>query len=145
MRTSLLIGTLTCCALLASPGCSGGDGRVTVYPAHGKVLVKGQAAEGATVTFYPAAAGEAAVAMPVPTATTDAIGEFQLRSFEGNDGAPVGEFNVTVVWPAPPPPNATGIFDLKDRLGGRYANPQTSKLTAQVAEGGGEIPPFELQ
>ena len=83
--------------------------------------------------------------MPGPVGTTDASGQFQLRSYEDGDGAPAGEFKVTIVWPAPPPPDATGVFDLKDRLGGRYANPQTSKLTAQVAEGGGEIPPFELQ
>jgi hypothetical protein len=70
---------------------------------------------------------------------------FRLRSYSPDDGAPAGEFKVTVVWPAAPPPNATGVFQLKDRLGGRYANPETSKLTARVEPGGGEIAPFELQ
>ena len=118
---------------------------VDLYPVSGKVLVKGQPAEGAKVTFYPTAAESMGPKMPVPAGTTDANGDFRLQSSEADDGAPAGEFKVTVVWPAPPPPNATGVFDLKDRLGGRYANPQTSKLTAQVEEGGGEIPPFELQ
>ena len=38
-----------------------------------------------------------------------------------------------------------GTFDQKDRLGGRYSNPDKSELTAHVDKGGGEIPPFELQ
>jgi hypothetical protein len=131
--------------LVAAPGCGDDDGRVNVYPVSGRVLVKGQPADGAQVAFYPTAAELQGPKMPVPAATTDANGVFRLQSYELEDGAPAGEFKVTVAWPAPPAPNASGVFDLKDRLGGRYSNPQTSKLTARVEEGGGEIPPFELQ
>jgi hypothetical protein len=68
-----------------------------------------------------------------------------LRSYEPDDGAPAGEFKVTVVWPESPPPNASGVFEVRDRLRGRYANPKTTELTATVEEGGGALPPFELQ
>jgi hypothetical protein len=132
---------LVCTAL----GCSTDDGRVDVYPVTGKVMVKGQPAEGAEVVFYPVTAEVDGVKIPGPAATTDANGVFRLRSYEAEDGAPAGEFKVTVVWPAPPPPNASGVFQMTDRLGGRYANPDTSKLTARVEPGGGEIAPFELQ
>jgi hypothetical protein len=67
-----------------------------------------------------------------------------LSSYEPDDGAPAGEFKVTVVWQEPPPPNAVGVFAQKDRLRGRYTNPQTSTLTARVEQGGGELPPFQL-
>ena len=133
------------CVLLAVLGCGADDGRIEVYPVHGKVLVKGQPAEGATVTFYSTTTGGEATKAPIPTATTDANGEFHLRSYEENDGAPAGEFKVTVVWPAPPPANASGIFEVKDRLASRFADPQKTTLSAKVAEGENEIPPFELQ
>lgn len=131
--------------LLGCLGCGPDDGRVRVYSVNGKVLVNGQPAEGARVVFYPTTPAEPGQKVPTPSATTDASGEYRLDSYEVEDGAPAGEFKVTVVWPEPPPANATGEFDLKDRLRGRYSNPQTTQLTATVEEGGGEIPAFELQ
>ena len=145
MRTLFVFRSAACCVLVAALGCGAeGDG-VKVYPVSGKVLVNGQPAEGATVTFYSTNDELREHKLPPPTATVDANGEFRLSSYEPDDGAPVGEFQVTVVWPEPVPPNAVGVFDQKDRLRGRYANPQISKLTARVDPGGGELPPFELQ
>jgi len=136
---------LGCFALLTSFGCGPDDGRVRVDPVHGKVLVKGQPAEGARIVFYPTAVPEPGQKIPTPSATTDVNGEYRLDSYESEDGAPAGDFKVTVVWPEPPPPNATGIFEQKDRLRGRYASPDTTQLTATIEVGGGEISPFELQ
>jgi hypothetical protein len=130
---------------LIAIGCTADDGRVKVYPVRGKVLVKGQPAQGARVVFYAAAADAAAKKLPTPAGETDASGQYRLQSYEPEDGAPVGGYNVSVTWLEPPPPNAQGIFDQKDRLGGRYSNPNKSGLTAHVEKGGGEISPFELQ
>jgi hypothetical protein len=110
-------------------GCAPGDGKPRVYPVTGKVTVKGKPASGARVVFYPTA--------------PDALEK--LQSFVPEDGAPEGDYKVTIVWPEPPPANAMGIFDQKDRLAGRYSNPEKSGLTAHVESGGGEIPPFDLQ
>jgi hypothetical protein len=133
------------CLMFGCFGCGADDGRVEVYAVYGKVLVNGRPAEGARIVFYPTAEAAPGQEVPTPSATTDANGEYQLDSYEVEDGAPAGDFKVTVVWPEPPPPNATGIFDLEDQLGGRYSNPDTTPLTATVEEGGGEIPPFELK
>lgn len=128
-------------------GCgSKKDGLVEVVPVSGKVLVKGQPAEGARVVFYPISEELKGKGMPVPAGTTDDTGEFQLQSFRPDDGAPVGDFRVTVVWLEPTPPNADPeMFRAKDRLQGRYSNPDTTKLTATVPDGGVQLPPFELQ
>jgi hypothetical protein len=142
---NILRGTAAGLIVSAALGCSTEQDRVEVFPVSGRVLVRGQPAEGAEVAFYPTSPKLKGRKMPGPVGTTDAKGQFQLRSYEPGDGAPAGEFKVTIVWPAPPPPNASGVFNLKDRLAGRYADPQTSTLTAQVEQGGGEIPPFELQ
>ncbi len=126
-------------------GCGADDGRVKVYPVNGKVLVKGEPAAGARVVFYPAAADAVEKKLPSPAAETDASGQYRLQSYRPEDGAAVGDYKVSVTWLEPPPANAQGIFDQKDRLGGRYSNPDKSELTARVDKGGGEIPPFELQ
>jgi hypothetical protein len=133
-------------ALLAWAGCGQDDGRVAVYPVSGKILVRGQPAVGAQVVFYPASTEIQGPGMPIPAAETDADGEFQLRSFEPEDGAPAGKFDVTVIWREPIPPNVDQeMYQPKDRLAGRYSDPKTSGLTATVEEGGGELPPFELK
>jgi hypothetical protein len=81
----------------------------------------------------------------IPSAETNESSEFKLQSYVPDDGAPDGDYKVMVVWLELPPPNALGVFDQKDRLGGRYSDPEKSKLTAHVERGGGEIRPFELQ
>ena len=139
--------TILCCVLLSlfTVGCAADDGKAKVYPVSGKVVVKGQPADGARVVFYPAAPDAVEKKLPSPAGETDATGQFQLQSYEPDDGAPLGDYKVSVTWLEPPPANAQGIFDQKDRLGGRYSNPDKSKLTAHVDKGGGEIPAFEIQ
>ena len=134
-----------CLVCLISLGCGADSGRIKVYPVQGKVLVKGQPAQGARVVFYPTASEVDGKKLPTPAGETDESGEFRLESYTSKDGAPVGDYKVGITWLAPPPPNATGIFDQKDRLAGRYSKPDSSKLTAHVEKGGGEIPPFDLK
>jgi len=134
-RTLLLL--VAASALSLNIGCGKDSGRISVYPVSGKVVVKGSPADGAQVIFNPASEELRKPGMPIPEATTDANGTFELRSYEPKDGAPAGEYNVTVLWA-----DESGS---KDRLGNRYLDPKKSGLKATVPEGGGEIPPFELQ
>lgn len=139
--------TIAGCLLLSvvAIGCGPDDGRAKVYPVSGKVTVKGQPAAGARVVFFPTAADAVEKKLPSPAGETDDSGKFRLMSYKPDDGAAEGEYKVAITWLEPPPANATGIFDQKDRLGGRYSNPEKSKLTAHVEKGGGEIPAFDLQ
>jgi hypothetical protein len=131
--------------LVAINACGKGDGRVKVYPAQGKVLVRGTPAEGAIVFFFPA--GDAKrPGIPAPNGTTDSQGVYKLSTYEADDGAPEGDYQVSISWPEPLPPNVReSVTGPKDRLGNRFSDPQKSKLTAKVAGGGGEIPAFALQ
>ena len=63
-------------------------------------------------------------------------------------GALAGEYIVTIIWPeentstaismeAPPPP--------PDRLKGRYADPEKSKLTAVIKSGPNKLEPFNIE
>jgi hypothetical protein len=133
-------------ALLMLSGCaSEDDGRMQVYPVSGTVKVGGQPVEGAEVVFYGATPGLRGKGTIPPEGETDANGVFRLTSYEPNDGAPAGQFKVTVRWPEPIPADADQeMYQPKDRLKGKYSDPETSGLTVEVPEGGGELPPFEL-
>ncbi len=132
--------------LIIASGCGKNDGRVKVYPVNGKVLVRGTPAEGARVVFYPVSDELKKPGMPIPYGSTDSQGNFKLRSYDVDDGAPEDNYNISIVWLDVPPDKAEeNPLSAKDRLSGKYSNPQTSKLTAKVEKGGGEIPAFDLQ
>jgi hypothetical protein len=70
-----------------------------------------------------------------------ADGTFQLGTYKRNDGAPPGEYDVTVTWTKPLIP---GEPDEMSLVPPRYLTPQTSKLHAQVKAEVNDLPPFNL-
>jgi hypothetical protein len=108
------------------------------------VLVDGQPAKGALVAFHPV--GGAANAIR-PVGHVDEQGLFRLTSYKQGDGAPAGEYQVTVTWFLATPSGASGDDDsvAVNRLPGRYASAGTSQLRGTVARGTNELPAFELQ
>src|SRR5207248_6044689 len=77
-----------------------------------------------------------------PAAVTKADGTFRLMSFKPGDGAPAGEYQVTVIYPMD---RFNKFLNGIDRLKGKFANPQKSGLTAKVEPTTNELPPFELK
>jgi hypothetical protein len=140
----LLFALLTFATLAA--GCSGAGGRAkkTCYPVKGQLLVQGKPAEGALVILHPKDdANSAEWSTGFPRGTTGADGKFELATYADNDGAPAGDYVVLVSWTTPNRQNeeASG----PDKLGGRYSNPATSKLTAKVDSRPTELPPINVQ
>jgi hypothetical protein len=135
-RTSLWLALAIGAALLAS--CARNQ-RKPVFPVRGQVLIDGKPAAGATVFFYPVEADPEAVA---PYGVVDAHGSFTLTTYLTFDGAPAGEYVVTVRCPGPPqrPQDEQG----PDRLKGRYQEPKTSTLRATVEKKPNDLPPVQL-
>lgn len=90
-RISWFMGLLG--SLLLAVGCSGGTdpNRRPTAEASGVVTYQGKPVEGATVSFI-ASAGEPISAFGL----TNAEGKFTLRTYEEDDGAVIGEHQVTV-------------------------------------------------
>jgi hypothetical protein len=131
------IAALTTAVTLALSGCSdGGPKRMKVYPVTGKVLWGGKPADKAMVVFHPL--GTNGPRELKPLGVTGADGTYRLTSYVSGDGAPEGEYVVTVNWPEglptkdpdEPPP---------DRLKGRYANPAKSPWKVAVSSAANEI------
>lgn len=117
-----------------------------VHPTFGRVTVNGAPAPGAEVVLYGATQELTGKGTIPPEGVADEDGVFHLQSYEPADGAPAGKFKVSVIWLEEPPANVNfDTYQPKDRLKGRYADPEKSGLTVEVPEGGGELPPLELK
>jgi hypothetical protein len=123
------------CCLLLSAGCGESE---PLYPVTGKVLLDGKPAAHATVVFHPVAAKPGAVR---PRAKVEPDGSFKLTTYEANDGAPAGEYRVTVeLWLS----SGRGDEGPTSRLPAKFANPESSGLTATVTAGPNELKPFTV-
>ena len=105
-----------------------------VHPVKGSVTVAGQPAVGAFVLFTPVNEVPDATD-PRPRAEVEPDGSFAVSTYGSRDGAPAGEYIVTIKWTD---------RDEPDRLQGRYADATTSTLRANIKEGSNELPPFKL-
>ena len=121
--------------LLALFGCGGGsiEPPKTVLVS-GTVVKAKKGVDGVRLTFHPQF--DAGPIKWLPSATTDKGGKFALSTGAPNNGAPPGEYKVTITWEefARPgtedSPNTPGTG--KDRLRGAYASAEKTPLRATV-------------
>lgn len=125
-------------ALLLS---SCGNDRKAVYPTKGQVVDKaGKPAAGVAVILHPSA--DPNDTRHKPAGTTDAQGNFILTTYTENDGAPAGDYLITLEWrPIQKSPLAP---ELPDRLGGKFRDPKTSPYKATVNKGQNDLPAIQL-
>ena len=91
------IAALCVTLLAAAAGCGkkAGPERVAVYPVEGSITFKGQPMPGAVISFHPKAPQEN---VPPPRAEINKDGVLKVSTYDGGDGAPEGEYVVTVLW-----------------------------------------------
>ena len=120
------------------------------YPVRGQVLYHGQPAQHAVVVFHPQGGPEGMLGVR-PHGRVGSDGLFSLKTYVLGDGAPAGDYMVTVEWPGDDPGVPVDRDDPEyvpfgpDRLKGRYADPESSRFRATVIEGRNQVGPFELE
>lgn len=108
-----------------------------VFPVSGSVSVDGKPAAGVVIVFHPQTdTGMTKGNKPFTTSGED--GTFEVTTYTTGDGAPIGEYIVTFIWPE----NPRGPS--QDRLKGRYAKPELSQITVTVQEGENQLPNWNL-
>jgi hypothetical protein len=132
----VLLGVLGCSSAPVTDGT-----RKPVHRVRGKMLVGGQPAKGAFVLLVPVNE-PAEPADPRPRAEVRDDGSFAISTYGVEDGAPVGEYIVTVTWPGGVLPD--GREEPPDKLLGKFSSPTKSKLRATVKEGANELTPYDL-
>ena len=111
------------------------------YPVKGSIKVAGQPADGAIVFMH--RKGKTDILETVPFATANAAGEFTIATPSQGDGAQVGEYEITLVYPDKSKPEG-GNGERPDLLNGAYVKPGTGKFTYSVKEGPNTIPTLEI-
>jgi len=157
-RTGRVILRAGVAALVVSSACSQApEGQPPVYPIKGKVLYKGKPVTGGTVVFElaggdtPESKATRGAAPFRATGRIEADGSFGLRAFPGIEGVPAGRYKVGIS--SIPPRFEGNLFDHAasaqkgnpDVLHGRYADPRTSGLQAQVDRDRANEPTFDLK
>jgi hypothetical protein len=119
--------------------CGSGDGRKPTFAVTGQVLDGSKPVANATVVLHPV--NESGSDVAKPRGTTKPDGTFTLTTYDGNDGAPAGEYRVTIEqWLAGRPDEGPS-----SRLPVKFAKPETSGLTATVTAGPTELKPFVVK
>lgn len=158
MKSSTGFVRLLCCVmLLVISGCGGEKlNRPPVYKVRGKVTFQGKPVKGADITFMNRESNRSAFGK------TDENGEYQLTTFNANDGAVEGKHEVTIVdippiAPTaaipdvestdyqPPKPGEELLNKPKSALPQKYADPASSGLIAVVNKDGENVSDFDLK
>ena len=113
-----------------------------VYPSSGSVTFQKKPAQKAVVVLRPTAPD--APASVLPRGEVGADGKFRLSTFTADDGAPAGEYAVTITWPETKTDEA-GDEVTKDRLKGRFNDPAKCQWKVQIKEGNNEVGPFTIE
>ncbi len=133
----LVLGSLL---LAGAFGCgSSGPSRVPVAPAKGQISYAGKPIPNALVIFHPVKGDKDA---PKPRAKVEADGSFVVETYDSKDGAPVGDYAVTVEWWLT---SGKGDEPPTNRLPGRYAKAESSGVTVTIRDGENEIPAILLK
>jgi len=137
IRSTNVFGTLLMLAMTLLAGCSKKDAdRLDVHPVAGQVTFNGKPAAGALGVFHPKAPGAGELR---PNARVDQQGNYSLSTYSAGDGAPAGDYAVTVILRRLV--QKDGDFQTGPNvLPARVSSPATSKIAAQVVEGANSVP-----
>jgi hypothetical protein len=125
---------------LGSFGC--GRSGIATHPVHGRVMLGDRPVTDALVVFHPLQPGWQGEHKPL--AYTDANGCFELMTSKPGDGAPEGEYTITVVRrevdaEGDERPNARNL------LPARYADPKRSGFRFHVQPGHNVVPDLVIK
>jgi hypothetical protein len=129
-------------SLLIMAGCSEESGPAC-FPVHGRVFYDNQPLAEAMVVFHPLDAESPQVLRPL--ACTDQEGRFELTTLMPRDGAPAGDYAITVELRELKADGDEMVRDGPNLLPDRYRDPKTSGLQFSVVEGVNEMAPLELE
>jgi hypothetical protein len=120
-------------------GCGGGEKRVQTFKSSGKVVKSdGSPVPYALVVLHPVGGNSDA---PRSRGTTDEQGIFQLSTYDTNDGAPAGQFSVTIEQWLRDDPNKPATNHLPPSL----STAETSGFQVSITSGENQINPFEIR
>jgi hypothetical protein len=117
--------------------------QVALHPLTGIINVNGKPAGGAIVSLH--ASGMPELGVVTPHGITDENGKFSLTTYQPEDGAPEGKYQVTVSWADLLTKSSSDAEYGPEKLPPRYQNPAMSGLELEVKPGISEAIVMELK
>ena len=117
--------------------------QVALHPLTGIVNVNGKPASGAIVSLH--ASGKPELRVVTPHGIADEKGKFSLTTYQPEDGAPEGKYQVTVSWADKLTKSSSDPEYGPEKLPPRYQDPATSGLELEVKPGLSEAIVMELK
>lgn len=130
------------CVIAFLTGCGGGDARLPVHPVEGVITRGGKPLANALVALHPKvkpAKGDSIA----PNGQTDENGVFKVSTYDANDGAPEGEYAVTVQY-YQPVKTANGIEPGPNVLSPKLADAATTDITVKIVAGPNKLEAIEV-
>jgi hypothetical protein len=122
-------------------GCGKAEpNRVAVFPVNGKITFQRQPTVGATVLLHPQTPLEK---VPAPRASVAPDGTFRISTFNTGDGAPEGDYVVTVQWYRPVK-NGTDVVSGPNVIPRKYTQAASSDIVIHVAAGENSLKPINF-
>jgi hypothetical protein len=139
MRYTRFCAAILVCVLCAmQTSCKG---RPKLFPVRGKVICQEMNLEGAVVTLHPM--GAPSESAPCPQGVVGKDGSFQISTYAKNDGAPSGQYRVTIALEVIEPGGDRDEANIITP--GKYASPDTTEFTIDVKELMGDLEPFVIK
>jgi len=135
------MGRLPLIFVLLVAGCGERSDEAEVHPARGKLIINSEPAFEALLSLHPVQDANFDQRGSRPWAVTKEDGTFELSTYGTGDGAPVGEYYVAIVWMDDPLSPAPG----PDKLGGRFAKPESTGIRVTISEGDNQLEAIELE
>ena len=126
-------------------GCSSGPEKIVppkTVPVQGSVMRKGNPVRGARVKFHPQF--DIGKVKFLPYGETGFDGKFLLNTGAVGNGAPKGDYIVTVEMPVTDS-DAYGMETEVDQLKGAYSDPAKSDWKVTLVDGENVLEPFQLK
>ena len=137
VATFLGLSVVLCIAI----GCSGPKGP-KCYPVRGQVFYKGKPISEATVVMHRVRGDVEGNQKPIAYTATD--GTFQITTMTRGDGAPPGDYVITIELRAPQTIGEEVVRNGAHMLPVQYSRPESSGQKFTVVEGENEIPAIKL-
>jgi hypothetical protein len=120
--------------------------KLAVFPVKGKLMMDGKPMVAAAIIFNPVTQFPKGSAQVQPRATADENGDFTVWTYANDDGAPAGDYKITISWKGA---EAVGLTDggrgeIDEKVPEAFQTARTSKIRIKVKEEPNTLPTWDL-